>query len=260
MTHGSLHLVQPGARAETSQPGRAPAVLGSPRDRKSEPSPELPSKSSDGLRPPTPSSPQVSIRPNDRRETFTPAVSRKVTNSVGNPSTPLEWDFNLRTWPVTNPTGTILYFFAVFADSARPLLGRRRPRTRRDRTWRRVPAMRFVVDRQAAVTLRVHLRERTVREPRPLLVQLRHARPNLPAPPAIPGMDLAGSAPSSSPRYARAQTSRKAHCAAERPTDVTSVTRPACGSGRTTTRYREARSVRRERGVEEPAVEMEGEE
>jgi len=59
----------------------------------------------------------------------------------------------------------------------------------------RGPDVRFVVDRQAAVTLRVHVRERTVREPRPLFLgQLRHARPNLPAPPAIPGMDLAGNA------------------------------------------------------------------
>ena len=48
----------------------------------------------------------------------------------------------------------------------------------------RVPDMRFVVDRHAAVTLRVHVRERTVREP----------RSNLPAPPAIPGMGLAGNA------------------------------------------------------------------
>ena len=49
--------------------------------------------------------------------------------------------------------------------------------------------------RQAAVTLRVHVRERTVREPRPLLLgQLRHAGPNVPAPPAIPGLDLAGNA------------------------------------------------------------------
>ena len=59
----------------------------------------------------------------------------------------------------------------------------------------RVPDVRFVVDRQGAVTLRVHVCERTVREPRPLFLgQLRHARPNLPAPPAIPGMDLAGNA------------------------------------------------------------------
>ena len=48
----------------------------------------------------------------------------------------------------------------------------------------RVPDMRFVVDRHAAVTLRVHVRERTVREP----------RSNLPAPHAIPGMGLAGNA------------------------------------------------------------------
>src|SRR6476660_2889442 len=88
------------------------------------------------------------------------------------------------------------------------------------------------------------------------MLSLSYDRPNLPAPPAIPGMDLAGNAREIA-TLLRTQTSRKAQCAAERPTDVTNVTRPACGPGRTTTRYR-GTLRRTERGVEEPAVEMEG--
>jgi hypothetical protein len=47
-------LFQPSARAETSQPGQAPGVLGSPRDRKSELSLNCPSKSWNGIRTPIP--------------------------------------------------------------------------------------------------------------------------------------------------------------------------------------------------------------
>ena len=117
-------LGQPGARAETSQPGRAPAVLGSPRDRKSEPSPELPSKSSNGLRQPTPSSPQVSIRPNDRRETFTPAVFQEGDGSRRQPFDPARTGPQLAHLAGHEPhRDDPVLLRGVQQASARPLLG-----------------------------------------------------------------------------------------------------------------------------------------